>query len=956
MVTKLKVLIPLIVLLCFGVTTVSLAKDTFVVHQSFKGPKGRVYAGGLTSDGRYVVMIDKRQTIRVWGYANGRPLKAIKSGTHRPTVLAFHPKKNLLFTGGQDGKIIIWDIRKGQRIQTLSGHKGPIEALALSKDGESLASGGRDSMIIVWSLDRYKISKKIVESSGSVVSLDWHPNNSTLAWSNGNGEVKVWDLTAGLLKGSHKLHRGKVSEVHFHPMGTHIVSAGFDRKIIFWDFKTKKSAKILDAGNAAITGFDFDAQGKNMVSCSLDKTIKVWGLRRDRVKDVLKLVDKPVLGCQFSNNAKSILGVFENTYLRGWNLGDNGFLASLKGHKKSISSLDVSNSGRYLLSLSEDSDLRLWDVRKMKLVKKFVLPKGHRPLCVRFSPDNKRFATCGSNADISVWDRDSGKVLFELKGKHKGKITSLDFNPIEKQLVSVGADKRVVIWDLKAKRPSFSTQIHQGQINQVRYSDDGEFYGTASADKTAKVFRAYDNQLLYTLKGAKRGVRAVKFSRTKDLIATVSDDTEIRLYSQINGKKRGTIKGHEFIITDLAFAPSGRALVTVSRDKTVKLWDSRKSKFIRTLTGQDNQVTAMAMGTRGANLYVGGIDGQINVIRLPQKIFGRSLKKVRAAEKLRETESVEIDLTAAESGAEVPKKEFSAVDIAEEQSGLHRDNVFDPKVIFVDQGLIALKQNLNRLLKERNTCKNAAELESTALKVLKKNANDQSAFYGLLQVYALRHDIQAVFLMAKLGVKARFSRDEYNYSDPVKIQRFFQVWNNEVFNLSVVSGAELRLELIDCKNDVQLTELPAELLYFEIPVEVVQAMLSGKLTIDFGGFVGLSTEPKIFKNRLFALISAVIKGEKRIQTKTLNKHIPTGRDLSYGILRLDLTKIEQFGDRKQIKFQLKRSSLEWMTYRSDTDQTKALLLPTGEYYLRVNKKLKRAFVVKAGQDISDQIN
>jgi len=953
---KLKLSFLLFLGLYFSFAMSGFAKDSFVFHQSFKGPKGKVYGGALSPDGRYVVMIDKRRTIRVWSYANGRQLKAIKPGTHRPLVIAFHPKKNLLFTGGQDGKINIWDIRKGQRVQTLDAKKGPVKTLSISKDGELLASGGKSNMIVVWRLDRYKMAKKILEPTGEVVSIDWHPNNRLIGWSNGNGEVKVWDTKSGILKGSHKLHRGKVFKVKFHPQGAHIVSAGGDKKVIFWDFKKKKTAKTIVAGSGGITGFDFDARGKSLLTCSLDENIKVWDLRKDKVKDVLKLVNKPVLGCQFANAARSILGVFENTYLRGWNLGDNGYLATLKGHKKSIISLDVSSSSRFLLSLSSDSELKLWDIRKMKTVKTYKIPKGHHPICVKFSPKNKLFATCGSNSEVLVWDRDSGVVKFALKGKHKGKITSLDFSRAENQLISAGADKKIVVWDLKSKRSLFQKQVHQGQINKVRYSEKGDIYVTGSADKTAKVFRSFDNQLLFTLKGASRGIRSVQASRSKDLIATVSDDTTIRLYSQVDGSKRGELRGHEFIITDVNFSPSGRALVTASRDKTVKLWDGRKSKFIRTLTGQDHQVTAMAVERGGDRMFVGTLNGEINVLRLPKKVFGVRTKRVKAIEKMQEANALEVQALESIEAKEPVKKEFSAVDVAEEQAGLQRDSVFDPPTVFVDQELLALKQNLNRLLKERNTCQNSDELESSALKVLVKNADDQSAFYALLQVYALRHDIQSVYLMAKLGIKATFFTGTYDYSDPVKIRRFFKVWNDEVFNLSVVEGADLRLEFIDCKNNILLTSLPKELLYFEVPDEVVKPMLSGQLTIDFNYFTALSNEPEVFKDRLFGLIAGVVHGERHVDSKTIKKYIPLGKDSGYGTLHLDLTKIEQFGDRKRIKFQLKRGSMAWMSFVSDTDQTKSLLLPKGEYYLRVNNKLKRAFVVKKDQIVHDKIN
>ncbi|MDT8445408.1 MAG: WD40 repeat domain-containing protein [bacterium] len=951
-------LILLLWVFCFGS---AWAKDSFIVHSSFYGPKGMLYDGAISGDGRYVIAIDKTYTIRVWRYANGRPLKAIKTGTHKPQVAVFHPQKHLLFTGGKDGKIHIWDVAKGLRVQSLVGQEGPVEALALSRDGELLISGGREKSIILWQLDRYKIAKKIIEPTGHVVSLDFHPDNHTIAWANVSGEVKVWDTAAGLLKSTHKLHGKRVEQVLFHPSGEHLASAGHDNQVIFWDFKNNKLAKKMLAHAGPVTGFDFNPRGTDMVTCSKDGSIKIWDLRRDRVEESLKLVDKPVAGCRFANDAKSVLAIFETTYLRGWNLGDNGFLKALDEHKSSIEALDISGSGKFLMSLSVDGETVLWDLTQMSKVRKYEMPKGFKAQCLRISPDNKLIAVGGNASVIKVFDRNTGQEQYELQG-HKGKINSLDFHPTEPKLVSVGADKTVIYWDLKTKRSLFKREIHNGQINMVRFSRDGEQFATGSADRTAKVFRSYDQQLLFTLSGHERGVRAVAFSPNKDVLATASDDTKIRTFDLVSGKLQNDFVGHEFIVSDMAFAPHGKAMVSASRDKTIKIWDVNAGKFIRTLSGQEDQITALAMTPDGKLIAVGNLTGRINLLRLPRKIFeGKAPVLERDESEAEEVATQQVQQQTVAPDPSEPSalviKEFSEKDIMEDSSGPLRDNVFDPPVVFVDHELNALKNNLNRLLLEANTCKNSSELESTALAVLKKRLNDQAAYYAMIQVYSLRQDLQAVFLMSKLGRKATFLDRDYNFTTKTKIDRFFEVWDREVFDLSVVEGAEVQLEFVDCNNDIQKAAMPKNLLYFDLPTEALERFLKGGFEVDFGAFSGLGRQPDTFRNRIFALLSALEAAEPKINATTLSSFVPTAENLGYGTYRLDLTKVQQFTKGvERLQFQIKMAGSNWRTYLTDADKRKTLMLPKGEYYLRINQKVKRAFVLKQNETLKDEID
>ena len=66
--------------------------------------------------------------------------------------VAFSPDGNTLASGSQDDTIKLWDVRAGQELRTLRGHKDSVWSVRYSPDGSALASGSKDKMIKLWNV------------------------------------------------------------------------------------------------------------------------------------------------------------------------------------------------------------------------------------------------------------------------------------------------------------------------------------------------------------------------------------------------------------------------------------------------------------------------------------------------------------------------------------------------------------------------------------------------------------------------------------------------------------------------------------------------------------------------------------------------------------------------------------------------------------------------------------
>src|SRR5262249_37064296 len=64
--------------------------------------------------------------------------------------LAFSPDGQLLAAGYDNGKVALWDWRRGRELHTIHGHTNRVSTLAFTPDGKYLVTGSHDGTGLVW--------------------------------------------------------------------------------------------------------------------------------------------------------------------------------------------------------------------------------------------------------------------------------------------------------------------------------------------------------------------------------------------------------------------------------------------------------------------------------------------------------------------------------------------------------------------------------------------------------------------------------------------------------------------------------------------------------------------------------------------------------------------------------------------------------------------------------------
>ncbi|KAK4256996.1 hypothetical protein QN277_006646 [Acacia crassicarpa] len=151
-------------------------------------------------------------SIRVWERDDEqvkkyRLVKSVEKKKSAVNAIALNGDGTMLFTGGCDSKISVWERKEGTNdvvlAETLRGHSGPILCL-VSVEGRWIASGSGDRTVRIWGKERgggysckavleghEKPVKSLVAFSGGE---DAKNGVVTLFSGSLNGDIRVWEL------------------------------------------------------------------------------------------------------------------------------------------------------------------------------------------------------------------------------------------------------------------------------------------------------------------------------------------------------------------------------------------------------------------------------------------------------------------------------------------------------------------------------------------------------------------------------------------------------------------------------------------------------------------------------------------------------------------------------------------------------------------------------------------
>ncbi|KAI8390883.1 WD40 repeat-like protein [Radiomyces spectabilis] len=268
-------------------------------------------------------------------------------------TLSYSADGQTLATGGDDGKVKVWNTTSGFCFVTFNEHKSGVSAVEFAKQGQVLFSASLDGTVRAFDLVRYRnfrtftspnpvqFTSLAVDPSGEIVCAGTMDTFEIFVWSVQTG--KLLDILAG--------HEGPISSLSFSPTGMMLASGSWDQTARTWDvFGRSKHIEALQH-QTEVLAVAYRPDGKQVATATLDGMISFWDVELGKQTAVIE-------------GRKDIMG--------GRKLNDRTS-AENAASGKCFNSLCYTADGSSIIGGGSSKYICIYDIETSVLVKKFQI-------------------------------------------------------------------------------------------------------------------------------------------------------------------------------------------------------------------------------------------------------------------------------------------------------------------------------------------------------------------------------------------------------------------------------------------------------------------------------------------------------------------------------------------------------------------------------------------------------
>jgi WD40 repeat protein len=136
---------------------------------------------GFSPGGKWIASASFDQIVAVWDVARGQPVQTIR-GAGKMSAAVFSADDGLLATAGWDGKVTLWDTRTWQPVGIIPGNGQMVTTISFSPAGGGLlASGGYDNEVRVWNTTTLALVRTFSGHTGAIWAVGFSPDGKSLS-------------------------------------------------------------------------------------------------------------------------------------------------------------------------------------------------------------------------------------------------------------------------------------------------------------------------------------------------------------------------------------------------------------------------------------------------------------------------------------------------------------------------------------------------------------------------------------------------------------------------------------------------------------------------------------------------------------------------------------------------------------------------------------------------------
>jgi translation initiation factor 3 subunit I len=318
---------------------------------------------------------------------------------------------------------------------------------------------------------------------------------------------------------------------------------------------------------------------------------------------IIKGHERPLTQLKFNREGDLLFSTARDQVASVWYSHNGERLGTLQGHGGAIFSVDVDPTTSLAITGSADLSIRLWDVRTGENV--FTWETRATARYVAFSPDATLFLAVteehmGQKGGISIHGINAAdptnqelepvRVLRYDEGQTRFTFANWAYD--QKHIIAGHSNGDISKFDVNTGELVEKVRAHEATVTDLQMSPDGTYFITSSKDKTCKLIRVDDLEVLKTY-ASETPMNSAAITPVKDFIiigggqearevtttAAREGQFESRFYHKLFEDELGRVKGHFGPINSIVVHPKGTAYASGGEDGYIRIHQFEKSYF-----------------------------------------------------------------------------------------------------------------------------------------------------------------------------------------------------------------------------------------------------------------------------------------------------------------------------------------------------------------------------------------